>query len=702
MAGGGKGGGGGTYQHFDFARDIRSDSSPIGLEFTASSTMLVDEINLNCFSSGNWHIPSVLYIVDLSSGKPVGKKISFQAPSVTPSDILVSGFKASLQRGRKYQFVIGHSDYDISQLTVGATQKVMFKNVIQVSGYGVIDPIWRVPAGNGTYFSIGGWQSYAASGSFTRTLDVGVPASSLNQDGVFSVSDIVPVGTLMSIDLYYTDSDLISTESDLTNWDFFISNAEDGISIPKHRYWRVVTTMASNTARDFSPEVANYSIEYRPLPKTFGTVVDTRKTTKAGFFVKASLPWISQSSMRIKTYGEKNLSTVNLQATKVNPRFQSTINGGFSAVIAEDDYSNKVFSQNLSAKECRIRIGYRNVDSSLELYKARVKDASYRKASFTLTASDNFAEFDTMIPAAKASQSWNALTTYNAGDKAVFFSALYSAIQTNVGSQPDTSPLDWNAVGGAWADIIYDETTSPSGQKWNLVDILIDLITNHINIHSSKIDFDSFAKVKALFPNRIGTLHLIKPVKAKKVVDEASWLLESHIVTVNGKITLLKEPSLSDGANIFELTEENILENSLTYKTGWKDIKNQCIILSAYDNSTSDNRESFGGGEVFVDADSVAEFDTISTDIFKDKFNVDASELQKRAKTFVNKWKRGRGILSFKVDISNLEIEVLDVVSITSKQLPKFTNYKKTGIVVSKDLDWLNQKISLTILEIPV
>lgn len=696
------GGGGGSYRHSGYTSKVLSDSAPVEFEFTAAANMLVNELNVRSASMGNFHTETEVSIFDFSANAQVGKKVYYNAPQNITGTNLLTGFFASLFRGRKYKIVFSHKDFDISTMTVGRTEKKVFSNNLTFTGYSATDPVWRIPLGNGSYYSIGGWQSYKSTGTFTRTLDMGTVSSNLGQDGIFLISDIVPVGTSMSIDLYFTDSDVISEEASLLNWDFFISNAEDGISLPRHRYWRVVTTMNSNTSRDFSPEVADFSIEYRPEPKTFGTVVDTNKTVKTGFFIKAVIPMIAQSSMRIRTSGEKNLSSVNLQSTKVNPRFQSTINGGFSAVVAEDDYSNSVFAKNLSAKECRIRVGYRNVDSTIELYKARIKDASYRKGSFTLMASDNFTEFGTMIPADKSSASWDGSLTYNSGDKVVFFASLYSAIQTNVGSQPDTNPLDWNAVGGAWSDIIYDETTHLQGSKWHLVDILLDLIKNHINIHSSKIDFDSFELVKTRLPDRIGTLHLIKPVKASSVVNEASWLLESHVVTVNGKITLLKEPSLTDGVDAKELKREDILENSLSYKAGWEEIKNQCIILSAYDNSTSDNKESFGGGEVVVDADSVTEFDTVSTDVFKDKFNIGSSELQVRASNFVGKWKRGRGTVKFNTDISNLGIEVLDIVSINSEQLPKFTDYKKTGIVVSKDLDWLNQKISLTILEIPV
>jgi len=696
----GGGSSGGTYTHLSYRASVDKDTSPIVLYYDSPSTMLVDEINLLVQSAGNRTIGAYCVVIDDASNKQIGRKVVFTPPT-TVSAVVVSGLAASMQRGRRYRFEIGHIDDDINALTVPPTQVVTMKNIIQIRGYEVTDPIWRVPSSvAGKYLSIGGWQSYKGNGEFTRTLDVGVPASQLKQDGIFHFSDIVPAGTNIQADLYYTDDSLIADEPSLANWGLFMGGVPDGKRLPKHRYWRVVFTLTANKTLDFTPEIADFSIEYRPEPKTFGTVIDTDRSQNQGFFVKATLPWLAQSSLRMRNRGFKNLSSFNFQSTKVNPRFQVSIDGGFSAVIAEDKDSDDVFARNLSNKVCKVRVGFRGVKSKIAMYSGRVSDVTFNRGAFSLTAADHFTEFKKKIPASKAALTWSNSVNYNTGDKAVFFGALYTALQANIGAQPDVSPADWQATGGAWADIIYDETTHPFGTKWHLADIALDIIKNHINIHTSKIDEQSFEDIKLRFPSRIGTLIIRKPVSADKVIAEISWFLESHVIQSGNKITLVAEPSISSGMDVITISNRDIKSGTLTYKAGWSNLRNEAIILTAYDNNPSQTSDHFNDGEVVVDADSVQEFDIVSVDVFKDRFNIDPSELQLRAATYVNKWKRGRALVQFDTTTRHLDLGVLSTVKIESDQLPGFRKGAFTGIVVDKDINWLNQTIRIKILEV--
>lgn len=692
------GGGGSTYQHIDYVRQVKSDSEPIKFQFTAASTMLVDEANLFVHSVGNRHINSYACIRDLKSGNIVGKRSVFQSPTVKTL-VLVKGFKATLIKGRKYYLEIGHvTDTAIDSLTVAPTRTVVYSSELLVYNYGVTDPVWRIPAGNG-FISIGGWQSYKDQGYFIRTFDVGTIASNLVNNGNFYFSDIVPNGTLMFIDLYYTDNDLIAAEQNLTNWNFYASNVEDGIVLEKHRYWRAYIEFASNTTRDETPELADMTVQYRSKPKTFGTVIETKKDTKTGFFIKTQIPMVSKSYLRVVKNGSKTLSSFNIQSSKVNPKFQVNISGGFNATIAEDDYSSNVFNKNLAARESRIRVGYRDVNSTIELYKGRILDTQYSKGRFILTSSDAFKLFDIKIPSTKAAGAWDGTASYLIGDNVVYFGALYAATADNTGEQPDISPASWNTIGGAWNDITYDSTSSVTGQNWHLVDMLLDIILNRVNVHTSMVDVDSFESARTAFPDRKGYIYIKKPTSAKNIINELCWLLESHIVIANGKVSLIVEPGIDSDIS-FEFKGNDIKQDSLVYRAGWKDIVNECIILSAYDSSGDDNTSNYLDGEVVIDYDSVAEFDYVSSEVFKDKFNIPVSELQNRCETFVNKWKRGRGLVSFTADINKFTADILDVVNIESNQLPDFTYRKFSGIIIEKDVDWINQQIKFKVLEI--
>ena len=695
------GGGGGTYTHTSFTREVTLDNSPTQFSFTAPATMLVDEVNVLCQSVGNRDIPFYAVFIDLKNKEQVGNKVSFRADTVSVSPVLVTGLKASLIKGRTYYLQYGHVTDNIKQLTAPATRTVNYLTELKVFGYDVSDPIWRISTGL-NFTSIGGWQSYQGSGHFIRTFDVGTNAVNLQSDGIFLFSDVVPSGTSSSIDLYYTDDSLIAAEAGLQNWDFFATGVLDGTTLPKHRYWRAFVQFSSNITRDKTPELASMTVQYLALPKVFGTVIDTKSEVKAGYFIKTKIPMLAEQNLRIKKTGAKNLSSFNIQASKVNPKFQVSIGGGFSALIAEDSYSNGTFDKTLFSRDTRIRVGYRGIDSTIELYKSKVADVSYRKGGFSLTTKDTTDLFNVKIPSSKSAPTWDSVTTYAAGTQVVYFSALYSAVSSNTGQQPDISPSVWNNIGGPWQDVIYNNTTSSPGQDWHLIDILLDLLTNRINVNSHLIEFGSFESVRQKLANRTGSLSITKPVSAKSLINEISWLLESHLVINNGKISLLKEPDLTASDNKFTIFKrENVKDNTLTYKSGWKNVVNECIILSSYDNSSDSNSSNFLSGEAFVDATSVQEFDgTVSSEVFKDKFNIPPAELKLRAQTFVNKWKYGRGIVRFDASIQAIETEVMDLITINSKQLPEFTNYEFSGIVIEKDVDWLKQKITITLLEL--
>ena len=561
-----------------------------------------------------------------------------------------------------------------------------------------IPDAWRIHMGNGYYWATGGQPNYQTTGSTTRSIDVGeIPVD----NGVISISDVIPSGCTMNIAAYYTDSDVIAAETAITNWTLFSSTVVSGVGVPGHRYWRFIIDMTSNVAQDLAPQAIAISVRYIPDPVIIGTTA-TRERLQLynGLALPVVLPLTWKTNVRLLQKGFKALNKVSSSSASLSPQFNSSMVGNVSADCAPEPIMHDLVNKYLRGKRVDVRAGYVGVDDTLKFYSGSINDFSFANNMYKLSIADNFKMADVSIPSEKAGDEWDALGVYSINDVVVFGDRSYICIVAvgPTATTPDADPTHWTDNGSVWLNIDYTSTTSPdSPADWHLADIITDILTNQINIPNERIDFASIAAVKTALPDRRGTRLINKPNKATTLLGELAWLLESQFIVREGLFALMQE-SAADEAPVESIGPNDIAPNSLTYRRGWSEMLNQGVIITGY-SGDGDGSDKFSKGEVIVDTTSQVNYGTVIQKSWEDRWNCDATELQGRLTSMNSKYADGRKVFSCTTTMRLLAVEPGDVIVLSSGQLPPGDAGPINCFVISKKLDFAKQTIQFTMLE---
>jgi len=662
--------------------------------FTASSTQIIDDIIVASRYTGYQAMDVTVSIINVATGNQVGNSVTF-TPTGSVARATLSGFAAGVVAGRQYRLqFIGNVPATIGTKAGPPTTVTTYNLNVELYGYDVVSTTWRIPFGNGYYLATGGRPSYATSGSFQRSMDVGsVPSVS----GVLSYSDVIPNGCVMTIDAYYTDSAVVFAEAALTNWTLQTSGIQSGAELTAHRYWRFDVSMQSNSAQSASPELLEIITRFAPLPVTVGTTSERSSVvTLEGIDVPPSVPITFYTSTRIVQQGYKALDSVSAQSAQLSPQFSGSMIGSVSATLMPEPIVHALLSKPLKNKRVDVRAGYVGIDETLQIYSGAVDDLSFANNQYRLELADNFKIADVSVPSDKAGPEWAISTAYALNNIVVHGSSSYICILGHTSSATDEPGVGaswttyWADNGTVWLDIDYSAT--------HAADVLTDLLTNVINIPSERIDFASITAVKTALPNRYVDRIITKPTKATKLIGELAWLLESQFVVREGLLSLVKEPASTDEP-VENIGPSDIITNTLTYRRGWRDLVNQGVIITGY-TGDGDGSDKFTKGEVRADATSQTNYDTVVQKDWLDKWNVSSTELQLRLQSMLDRYSDGRRAISCQVSMRLLGLEPGAVVLLSSGQLPAGDPGPIKGYVIAKNMDFGRQTIRLTLLEV--
>jgi hypothetical protein len=289
-------------------------------------------------------------------------------------------------------------------------------------------------------------------------------------------------------------------------------------------------------------------------------------------------------------------------------------------------------------------------------------------------------------------QSWDSTIHYLSGVTVSYGNKSYLSLVSNNNIPPDSDPVTWQDMGSVWVDIVYLPNT-------HLADVATDLLQNRVNLASERIDFASFMAVKLRYPDRvIGGRIIQNPESALAMLSDIAWLLESYwVIKDGGRLSLFPEPDTAE--SFVDVITPHDIKESLQYRRGWAELKNECMILTQYTGTGSGN-EQFGNAIVVVNADSVANYGMNAVHEFRDKWDLSMAELTKIATRFVSRWKDGRRIIRIDASMRMLAIEVGEVLLIRSAQLPSADVTVVKTMVLQKDIDWMNQSLQITLMEV--
>jgi len=665
---------GDAFDHFD--RVIVSNDHSIVLPFTASGTFLAEDIRLSVNNTGNSATSVNIRIVD-SAGNQVGFKGSTQVAANSGQIVVdVVGLSASLRKGFQYKLEIGYNSPYSPGVQQNSVATTVYSVSLNVSSYSIGAYAHTIALASGDGFVIGGKNGFQSSGSAVRTIDIGVTPIGT---GIITFKDIVPVGTSMTITMHYTDSAVIAAEPTLTNWTLHGVTAS-GDTLTAHQWWRAKIDMTSNSLNDETPAISEIGISYIGDPITISE--------------NAIVELVPGSPNVYQVTARPGLDSVSTATAQLTPKPTKSMIGRVSVTLLPEDSVNGLMAKKLRGRPVRIRAGYVGITETIPFYEGIVRDMAWSGGKYTLTVQDTIELADVSVPRVKAGLAWASGGTYAIGDTVVHGTNSWNALTTNGGAvTPGTDPAMWQDNGTVWLDIGYTAATN-GGVEWSLVDIAKDLIINRINLNTENVDFNSLTR----FPLRTGSRTLTKPVKAFAMLSELAWLLEAQWAVVRGQLSLVPEPLSADLP--VEAVQMNDVMNNPTYRRGWAELKNESLIVSGFTGAGS-NEASFNSGVAVADLVSIHDYDIAALDTFQDKWNVPLAELTTIATNFVNRWKNGRRVIpSAQVQMRLLRLEVGDVVTFDSIDMPPGDPPPYKMMVLKKDVAWEKQTLKMSFIEV--
>lgn len=161
-------------------------------------------------------------------------------------------------------------------------------------------------------------------------------------------------------------------------------------------------------------------------------------------------------------------------------------------------------------------------------------------------------------------------------------------------------------------------------RSFHPVDVMTDLLVTRLGIDPAYVDMDKFASERDMWLSgwRVDRV-LTKPSEANEYLNELQMETNSYIVHDGGKISFKVFAPPMPGAATQEWTERDILKDSFTQKSGYKDgFYNRVVVYFDYDESGNDKESNFESAFIAVDAASQdpSVWDEASTKVIKSKW----------------------------------------------------------------------------------
>ncbi len=656
-----------TYSHTSTTITVTNEPPPTIIRWTANVTQRLDTLLLFGNYSGPNQISCNVQIFQ-SDGTAVSNNIVWNPSGVTSQHTL-SGFNASITSGVGYYLrITAIQPTAPGPIRVPGTRAYTW--TINLYSYTVADTNWRIAYGSG-FISTGGQSLFKTTGNLTRQMDVGaIPSAS----GAVTFSDVIPAGTTMTVQLYWNDDTWTTGEAYTTAnrenhrrkyWHCILAHTASATTEPEvgvdwATYWAEDTTMTGWTALgalSSSGDALDAHRYWRALismtsnaaqdltPEMLILSVDyAGKTLSIG-----SKAEIEQIGTEIVQKAYKGLLSASTSTAQLSPQVQESMIGRWTADLGDEPIVQTLLTRLLRGRTVRLRAGYHGVTETIELHGGVVEDMSFENLRHKLMAKDDLELSDVRIPAERS--------------------------------------------GAGWASITFANGT-------HLADIIKDMLRNRINIPDEKIDLASIDAVKAALPNRTTTGRVLtKPTAVKGMLQELAWLLESQFVVRDGQIALIQEPPEGTPAAAVIEPRENVV-NSVKYRRGWKELTNQALCLNSY-SGDGEGEEQFTSGEIISDTTSISDYQTTVMKTYQDKWGISATELQSRLSKSLANYKDGRRVIECVIPMMHMAIEPGDPIIVKSGQFPKSDPGPFLVMVLRKDMNWQQQKLSITGVELP-
>lgn len=159
----------------------------------------------------------------------------------------------------------------------------------------------------------------------------------------------------------------------------------------------------------------------------------------------------------------------------------------------------------------------------------------------------------------------------------------------------------------------------------NPVDVMLDILrgTDKLNIMDEDIDIATFLSERDTWLNgwKVGII-LREPTEASNILNELQAQTNSFIIDDGQQISYkVVAPPIPSATIPLYKDDDEIIDNSASSSSGYRDFFNRIVIYFDYDESENDKEQNYETAVVSVDADSIglSQWNEVKTKVIKSK-----------------------------------------------------------------------------------
>lgn len=233
------------------------------------------------------------------------------------------------------------------------------------------------------------------------------------------------------------------------------------------------------------------------------------------------------------------------------------------------------------------------------------------------------------------------------------------------------------------------------------IDVMLDILKNHINARDSKILGSSFGTVKTALSGWIVARTLKEDtVSAKELMEELRLLTQTYFLPqANGAIKIKRWDA--DEAPVDSLTDADFI--SKRWDSDAKQIINRYVHFYGWDGE-GDEAADYGTVSIGIDTTSQANWRETTSQELKDKWTpiTQTAQISDFLDKIMKRYADPPSILYADVDLRKMALEVGDIVTVTTSRAPSTDMAGISNIkfqIVNRNLDYSKRILSLTMLE---
>ena len=233
------------------------------------------------------------------------------------------------------------------------------------------------------------------------------------------------------------------------------------------------------------------------------------------------------------------------------------------------------------------------------------------------------------------------------------------------------------------------------------IDVMLDILKNHINARDSKIVGSSFGTVKAALPGWVVKRTLKEDtVSGKDLMEELRKLTSTYFIPQpNGRIKIKKWDA--DEASIATLTDMEFIGKK--WDSSAKILTNRIVHYYGWD-CEGDEATDYNTVKIGVDTTSQSDWDETASLEVKDKWTPITQTAQSTdfLDKIIKRYANPPSALNVEVDLKYIYLEVGDLVTVTTVRAPSTDMAGISNIkfqITNKNLDFSKSKVSLSLLE---